>query len=73
MNAVLRGHPHVKTPIDVACRDILGKIAGLPAYVVLSGSQQESVKPYRAISPEAPEVMARKISGDQAEGYTSSS
>jgi L-alanine-DL-glutamate epimerase-like enolase superfamily enzyme len=27
MDAVLRGHPYVKAPIDIACWDILGKLA----------------------------------------------
>lgn len=30
MDAVLRGHPYVKAPIDIACWDILGKATGLP-------------------------------------------
>ena len=30
MDAALKGHPYVKTGIDLACWDILGKVAGLP-------------------------------------------
>lgn len=70
MDAVLRGHPYVKAPIDIACWDILGKVAGLPVYKLLGGAAQEKVALYRAISQEAPEVMARKIAGYKAEGYT---
>lgn len=70
MDAVLRGHPYVKAPIDIACWDILGKATGLPVYQLLGGAEQESVKLYRAISQEEPEVMARKIAGYRAEGYT---
>ena len=29
MDAVLRGHPYVKAPIDIACWDILGQAASL--------------------------------------------
>lgn len=70
MDAVLRGHPYVKSAIDVACWDILGKAAGLPVHKLLGGAAQEEVRLYRAISQEAPEAMARRIAGYRAEGYT---
>ncbi len=69
MDAALRGHPYVKSPIDVACWDILGKATGLPVVTLLGGRQMEDIKLYRAISQEAPEVMARKITGYRNEGY----
>ena len=40
MDAALRGHDYVKTPIDVACWDILGKAAGMPVYKLLGGAAQ---------------------------------
>jgi L-alanine-DL-glutamate epimerase-like enolase superfamily enzyme len=70
MDAVLRGHPYVKAPLDVACWDILGKVAGMPVYKLLGGAAQERVALYRAISQEAPEEMARKIAAYRGEGYT---
>lgn len=70
MDAVLRGHPYIKSAIDVACWDILGKSTGLPLYQLLGGAAQEDVKLYRAISQEDPETMAEKIAGYRAEGYT---
>ncbi len=70
MDALLRGHPYVKSAIDVACWDILGQAAGMPVYLLLGGRAQEDLKLYRAISQEEPAVMARKIEGYRAEGYT---
>jgi len=70
MDAVLRGHPYVKAPIDIACWDILGKVAGLPVYKLLGGAEQDSIALYRAISQEESAVMADKIAGYRAEGYT---
>jgi L-alanine-DL-glutamate epimerase-like enolase superfamily enzyme len=70
MDAVLRGHPYVKAPIDIACWDILGKVSGLPVYTLLGGAEQDDIKLYRAISQEDAGVMAQKIAGYRAQGYT---
>ncbi len=70
MDAALKGHPYVKSAIDVACWDILGQATGQPVWRLLGGRLQERVRLYRAISQEAPETMARKIAGYKAEGYT---
>lgn len=69
MDALLKGHPYAKSAIDMACWDILGKVAGLPCCELLGGRYGESVTLYRAISQEAPEVMAERIAGYRAEGY----
>ena len=69
MDAVLRGHPYVKSAIDVACWDILGKATGMPVYKLLGGAEQKDVQLYRAISQESPAEMAAKIAGYRAEGY----
>ncbi|XXK29547.1 hypothetical protein ACMAZH_11730 [Arenicellales bacterium nBUS_45] len=37
MDTQLKGHPYVKSAIDMACWDILGKATGLPVYVLLGG------------------------------------
>jgi L-alanine-DL-glutamate epimerase-like enolase superfamily enzyme len=70
MDAALRGHAYVKSPIDIACWDILGKASGLPVVTLLGGRQMADVKLYRAISQESPEAMAKKITGYRREGYT---
>jgi L-alanine-DL-glutamate epimerase-like enolase superfamily enzyme len=70
MDAALKGHPYVKSGLDIACWDILGQATGLPVCVLLGGRFGERVRLYRAISQESPEEMARKVSGYRAEGYT---
>ena len=70
MDAVLRGHPYVKSAIDVACWDILGQATGLPVYTLLGGKAQESVQLYRAISQIEPAAMAANVAGYRDEGYT---
>ena len=69
MDAALKGHPYVKSAIDMACWDILGKAAGQPACVLLGGRYGDSIELYRAISQESPEKMAAKVAGYRREGY----
>src|SRR5262249_26730572 len=69
MDASLKGHPHVKSGIDIACWDILGQAAGLPVCVLLGGRYGDDFALYRAISQGSPEAMAENVAGHRAEGY----
>jgi L-alanine-DL-glutamate epimerase-like enolase superfamily enzyme len=69
MDRALKGHPYVKSALDMACWDILGRAAGLPVCTLLGGRYGDSFALYRAISQEAPEAMAAKVAGYRAEGY----
>src|SRR3954465_7787685 len=70
MDAALKGHPYVKSGIDIACWDLLGQAAGLPVCTLMGGRFGERVRLYRAISQESPDVMAAKVAGYRLEGYT---
>ncbi len=70
MDAALKGHAYVKSGIDIACWDLLGKATGLPVCVLLGGRFGEDVRLYRAISQESPDAMARKVSDYRSQGYT---
>jgi len=70
MDQAMRGHNYVKSAIDVACWDILGKAAGLPVCLLLGGRYGDDVALYRAISQESPEDMARSCATYRAAGYT---
>ena len=69
MDAALKGHPYVKSGLDMACWDILGQVTGQPLSVLLGGRYGDDFVLYRAISQEAPEAMAGKVAGYRAEGY----
>lgn len=69
MDAALKGHPSVKSGIDIACWDILGQAAGLPVCELLGGRYGADVHLYRAISQESPDAMAGRVAGYRAEGY----
>ncbi|XZE45132.1 cis-3-hydroxy-L-proline dehydratase [Pirellulaceae bacterium SH467] len=70
MDAALKGHPYVKSGIDMACWDILGKVTGLPVCQLLGGRFGEQVRLYRAISQTPPDEMARNVASYKSEGYT---
>src|SRR6186997_1899030 len=70
MDAALKGHPYVKSGIDIACWDLLGQATGLPVWMLLGGRFGESVRLYRVISQESPDTMAAKAAGYRAQGYT---
>ena len=69
MDATLKGHPYVKSALDMACWDILGQATGQPVCNLLGGRYGGDFLLYRAISQEAPEAMAGKVAGYRAEGY----
>ncbi len=69
MDAALQGHPYVKSGLDMACWDILGKVANQPVCTLLGGRYGDDFVLYRAISQEAPAAMAAKVAGYRAEGY----
>jgi cis-L-3-hydroxyproline dehydratase len=70
MDAALKGHPYVKSGIDMACWDILGKVTGQAVCTLMGGRYGNDFGLYRAISQEAPEAMAERVAGYRAEGYT---
>jgi L-alanine-DL-glutamate epimerase-like enolase superfamily enzyme len=69
MDAAMKGHPYVKSGIDMACWDILGQATNQPVCVLLGGRYGEDFGLYRAISQESPEAMASRVAAYRAEGY----
>lgn len=58
MDAVLLGQNSAKSAIDIACWDILGKVANLPISVLLGGVTQDDFPLYEAVPLDSPEQMA---------------
>jgi L-alanine-DL-glutamate epimerase-like enolase superfamily enzyme len=69
MDAALKGHAYVKSGLDMACWDILGKATNQPACTLLGGRYGEDFGLYRAISQESAEAMAKRVAAYRAEGY----
>jgi L-alanine-DL-glutamate epimerase-like enolase superfamily enzyme len=69
MDAAMRGHPYVKSAIDMACWDLLGQAAGLPVATLMGGHVGEDFALYRAISQDTPAAMAARVAEYRQQGY----
>jgi cis-L-3-hydroxyproline dehydratase len=69
MDHVLKGHPYAKAAIDMACWDLLGKVAGLPLAELTGGRHGSHVELYRSVPQDEPERMAARAAAYVAEGY----
>jgi L-alanine-DL-glutamate epimerase-like enolase superfamily enzyme len=75
MDVTLPGHPYVKSGVEMACWDILGKRAGLPLWK-LFGSGAENppeVLVNSSIPTGTPDQMLAKIEQAAGKGYTTHS
>jgi L-alanine-DL-glutamate epimerase-like enolase superfamily enzyme len=70
MDQALRGHPYVKSALDMACWDLLGKASGQSVAALLGGYYDEDFPLYRAISQNTPEAMADSVALYRSQGYT---
>lgn len=70
MDETLRGHPYVKSALDIACWDILGKVSGLPLSTLFGGKDGEDIRLYRSITQESPERMVEWVEQFRSQGFT---
>jgi L-alanine-DL-glutamate epimerase-like enolase superfamily enzyme len=70
MDQAMRGHPYVKSALDMACWDILGKACGQSVAVLMGGRFGEDFPLYRAISQDTPEAMAQSVALHRGQGYS---
>ncbi len=65
---MLGGHEYAKSPLDVACWDLLGKAAGLPLATLLGGARQQRYPLYMAVPLGAAEAMVEYVLARRSEG-----
>ncbi len=70
MDMLFKGHPYVKSAIDIACWDVLGKATGQPLYTLLGGRLQDRVQLFKVVSRDDPDRMVEKLIGYQEQGFT---
>ena len=69
MDQLMKGHPYVKSAIDMACWDILGKATGMPVYQLLGGKLQDRIKLFKVVARAAPEAMADRLIAYRESGF----
>jgi len=69
MDKALKGHPYIKSAVDVACWDLRGKVANLPVCELLGGRYGASFPLYRAITQAPAAAMAANVAKYLKEGY----
>lgn len=70
MDKALLGHPYVKSAIDMACWDLLGKASGKSVCTLMGGKHGDSIALYRAISQRPADEMADNVAEHRKDGYT---
>ncbi len=69
MDVTLPGHLFAKSPLDIACWDLLGKASGMPVWQLLGGAEPTPVHVNSSISTGTPEEMIALITAARAAGY----
>lgn len=69
MDVQLPGHQYVKSALDIACWDILGKVSGMPLWKLFGGEAPHPVLVNSSISTGTPEQMIALIRKASAKGY----
>ena len=69
MDELLKGHPYVKSALDVACWDILGKATEQPLCNLLGGRLTEKVKLFKVVTRQDPDAMVARLRQYQQEGF----
>jgi L-alanine-DL-glutamate epimerase-like enolase superfamily enzyme len=69
MDGQLKGHPFVKSGLDMAAWDLLGKACGLPVATLLGGITSREIPLYRAISQRPADEMAANLRSYRDDGY----
>ena len=69
MDDALPGHLYVKSGLDIACWDILGKSAGLPLWLLLGGDQPDVVAANGSVPSGTPDEMVATLQAYSAKGF----
>ncbi len=68
MDALVLGQSFPKSAIDIACWDLLGKVAGLPISTLLGGVLQDDFPIYEAVPLGTPQSMGEFITARREAG-----
>ena len=69
MDDILPGLDYVKSALDMACWDILGKATGLPLYQLLGGHNGKRLPLISSVSAGTPQQMRETVRSFRSRGY----
>ncbi len=69
LDQCLVGHPAAKTPIDVACWDILGKATHMPVCDLLGGRVSGAIPLISSIGSDDPDAMRENVARHRTKGF----
>jgi cis-L-3-hydroxyproline dehydratase len=69
MDMALKGHPYVKSALDIACWDLLGQAADMALSTLLGGRFGDDAELYQTIPHDTPDAMRAGLVEARAEGY----
>ena len=69
MDHTLRGHGYAKSPIDMACWDILGKALHQPAWMLFGGKLTDGAPMYRVAPQTEPDKLTSELERLRSKGY----
>jgi L-alanine-DL-glutamate epimerase-like enolase superfamily enzyme len=70
MDTVFKGHPYVKSALDMACSDLSARAAGVPLVTLLGGQESETAELYRVVTHGTVETMRAHAARIVSEGFT---
>ena len=63
MDIVFKGHPYVKSALDMACCDLAARAADAPLVTLLGGRESETAELYKVVTHGPVDTMAKSQSG----------
>nr|WP_245495746.1 mandelate racemase/muconate lactonizing enzyme family protein [Mesorhizobium sp. M7A.F.Ca.CA.001.07.2.1] len=58
MDTVFKGHPYIKSALDMACWDLAGRAADVPLVTLLGGKESDTAELYKVVTHGSVDAMA---------------
>ena len=69
MDIVFKGHPYVKSALDMACSDLAARAADVPLVTLLGGRESETAELYKVVTHGTVDEMAAHAARIVSEGF----
>ncbi len=69
MDTVFKGHPYIKSALDMACWDLAARASDAPLAVFLGGKESDTAELYKVVTHGSLDEMARRAAAIVAGGY----